>query len=139
MKLQNSTPEGCFAVNCLGKQLLFERQTAASQLSHPRRARAQLPLLAAKGLCGESAYALAYNCVLLWQTLRGVDRLASPRAALRRFSLGEIARLSECYFSHGDLPFDLPETEYTDFDECAVNENFPLPDTADWEAMPCRT
>ena len=73
-----------FTVPFEGRGVHFCRQNAAQRLSHRQRACAMMPRLGKRGLGGEEAYALAYNCVLLWQTLDGPDRLRTPAGALRR-------------------------------------------------------
>ena len=97
--------ENEFSVSLFGRVFPFCKQTARQRLAIERRAAGLLPALMGYGLSGEEARALAYNCVLLWQTLRGEAAPESPEAVLDTFTLGQIARLCEGYWRQGDLPF----------------------------------
>lgn len=114
-----------FTVPFEGRGVHFRRQSAAQRLSHLQRACALMPQFGRRGLGGEEAYALAYNCVLLCQTLDGPDRLHTPAGALRRYTLGQIAELCRLYWEHGEEPFDERKDDGFQFDEYSVNENFP--------------
>lgn len=113
-----------FTVPFEGRGVHFCRQNAAQRLSHRQRACAMMPRLGKRGLGGEEAYALAYNCVLLWQTLDRPDRLRTPAGALRRYTLGQIAGLCRLYWAQGDLPFGGAEEDGFDREEYSFNESF---------------
>lgn len=118
--------ENRFSAAYLGRDFVFQKQSAAMRLAHQGRARAMVPHLCRFGLDDGQAYALAYNCVLLFQTLRGPDAVPSPEGVLDRFTLCQIAELCRLYWEHGDRPFGgaaLPEDEAW-HDECAVNESW---------------
>ena len=112
-------PDNRFPAIFLGREILLDRQNGLGQLSIVKQACALLPELCGYGLSPREGYALAYNCVLLFQTLAGSDTLPSPRAALERFTLSQIADLCRLYWQQDDLPFDAG-----DFEECGVNESF---------------
>lgn len=111
-----------FTVPFEGRGVRFCRQSAAQRLFHRQRACAMMPRLGKRGLGGEEAYALAYNCVLLCQTLDGPDRLRTPAGVLRRYTLGQIAGLCRLYWANGDLPFG--GTEEDGWEESSFNERF---------------
>ena len=111
-----------FTVPFEGRPVHFRRQNASQRLSHRQRACAMMPRLGKRGLGGEEAYALAYNCVLLRQTLDGPDRLRT---------LGQIAGLCRLYWAQGDLPFGGAEEDSFDREEYSFNESFPE------EEFPC--
>ena len=101
--------ENRFSAGYLGRDFTFQKQSAAMRLAHEGQ-----------------AYALAYNCVLLFQTLRGQDAVPSPEGALDRFTLCQIADLCRLYWEHSDQAFDRarPPADAVWYDECAVNESW---------------
>ena len=118
--------ENKFSAVYLGRDFVFQKQSAAKRLSHRDRAREMVPRLCRLGLDERQAYALAYNCVLLFQTLRGQDAVPSPEGVLNRFTLCQIADLCRLYWERSDQAFDraCPPAEAVWYDECAVNESW---------------
>ena len=90
--------ENRFSAGYLGRDFIFQKQSAAMRLVHRDRAREMVPRLCRLGLDEGQAYALAYNCVLLFQTLRGQDAVPSPEGVLDRFTLCQIADLCRLYW-----------------------------------------
>lgn len=105
-----------------GEAVKFETQCALGQLQIGRQASELLPLLASCGSTHNEAYALAYNCALLSQVLRGEHACETARVVLRRFTLAEIAGLARVYFEHGDHTFD--DDSWGDDCEYGVNESY---------------
>ena len=118
--------ENRFSAGYLGRDFTFQKQSAAMRLAHQGRAREMVPRLCRLGLDEGQAYALAYNCVLLFQTLRGQDAVPSPEGVLDRFTLCQIADLCRLYWEHSDQAFDRarPPADAVWYDECAVNDSW---------------
>lgn len=118
--------ENRFTAVYLGRNFVFQKQSAAMRLAHRDRARKMVPRLRGLGLDQRQAYALAYNCVLLFQTLRGKDAVPSPEGVLDRFTLCQIADLCRLYWERSDQAFDRvrPPADAVWYDECAVNESW---------------
>lgn len=111
-------PENRFAVQYLGREFCFCRQSALEQIEHRGLAARLTPTLMAGGVSAVQAQAIACNCVLLWQVLEGGEAGNVPEDILRRFTLGQIADLCRLY------------GEQCDFTEYAVNESYDAPESA---------
>lgn len=93
----NQHPENCFLVCYLDTSFNFCRQTAVQELEIAALARAMLPLTADPDVSTTEQLALAYNAVLLYQTLEDEEALERPDDALYRFSVGQIGDLCALY------------------------------------------